>query len=110
MKNLGRVAAVAAALVLAGGVTACGSNDDDSGGDGGGDKKKIALLLPESQTTRYESFDRPLFEAKVAEECDDCEVVYFNADQDENKQADQVDSAISQEVDVIVLDPVNGEA
>jgi D-xylose transport system substrate-binding protein len=103
MKNLGRVAATAAVLVLAGGLTACGSNDE-----GGG--KKIALLLPESQTTRYEAFDRPLFEAKVAEECDDCEVVYFNADQDENKQADQVDSAISQEVDVIVLGPVNGEA
>ena len=112
MKNLGRVAAVAAVLVLAGGVTACGANDDDegSGDGGGGDKKKIALLLPESQTTRYEAFDRPLFEAKVKELCDDCEVEYFNADQDENKQADQVDSAISQEVDVIVLDPVNGEA
>ena len=110
MKNLGRVAAAAAVLMLAGGLTACGSNDDEGGGGGGGDSKKIALLLPESKTTRYEAFDHPLFEAKVAEECDDCEVVYFNADQDENKQADQVDSAISQEVDVIVLDPVNGEA
>ena len=35
------------------------------GGGGGGGGKKIALLLPESKTTRYETFDRPLFEAAV---------------------------------------------
>jgi len=99
------VAILATVLLAVGSLAACGANDES--GDGG---KKIALLLPESQTTRYEAFDRPLFEDKVAELCDDCEVVYFNADQDEDKQADQVDSAISQEVDAIVLDPVNGEA
>ena len=48
---------------------------------------EIALLLPESKTTRYESFDKPLFEAKVAELCDDCEVEYFNADQDPRQAA-----------------------
>lgn len=116
MMRVRRAAVLAAAVVLTvGSVAACGANDEEGGGDGGGGGgggggKKIALLLPESQTTRYESFDRPLFEDKVAELCDDCEVVYFNADQDENKQADQVDSAISQGVDVIVLDPVNGES
>lgn len=106
-----RAAVLATVLLAVGSLAACGANDEDGGGDGdGGGGKQIALLLPESQTTRYEAFDRPLFEDKVAELCDDCEVVYFNADQDENKQADQVDSAISQGVDVIVLDPVNGEA
>jgi D-xylose transport system substrate-binding protein len=104
MMSARRAAVLATVLLAVGSLAACGANDEGSEG------KKIALLLPESQTTRYESFDRPLFEDKVEELCDDCEVVYFNADQDEDKQADQVDSAISQDVDVIVLDPVNGEA
>ena len=68
----------------------------------------IALLLPETKTTRYEAFDRPLFEAKVKELCADCDIDYYNADQDESKQNDQVDTAIGKGADVIVLDPVNG--
>lgn len=106
--TLRRTASVGAALLF--GLTAlaaCGANEAEEG-DGGEDSKVIALLLPESKTTRYESFDRPLFEAKVAELCEDCEVLYFNADQDEAKQTQQVDTAISEGASVIVLDPVNG--
>ncbi len=102
-----RAAALSAALFL--GVTAlsaCGANDAESGGDGGA---VIALLLPETKTTRYETHDRPLFEAKVKDLCDDCEVLYFNADQDEKKQAQQLTSALDQGADVVVLDPVNGK-
>lgn len=107
-----RIAAVGAALLFgAAGLSACGANDAQDGGDSasdGGDAKVIALLLPESKTTRYEAFDKPLFEAAVAAQCDDCEVVYYNADQDETKQSQQLDSAISEGASVIVLDPVNG--
>ena len=42
----------------------------------------IALLLPESKTARYESQDRPNFEARAKELCPDCEIIYSNADQD----------------------------
>ena len=107
-----RSAAAAAALFLGlSGLAACGANDAQSGGDGGSGGsggKTIALLLPESKTTRYEAFDRPLFEAKVKELCSDCTVDYYNADQDEAKQQQQVDSALSKGAKVIVLDPVNG--
>ena len=106
-----RASAVGLTALFALGATACGANDgaDDSAGDGDGDGGlTIALLLPESQTTRYETFDKPLFEAKVAELCDDCSVSYYNADQDEAKQAQQVDTAINEGAAVIVLDPVNG--
>ncbi len=104
-----RAAVTAAAITVAtGGLAACGANNDSGSGDGG--SATIALLLPESATTRYEAFDKPLFEAKVADLCSGCEVKYYNADQDQDKQATQVDDAISQGVDVIVLDPVNGEA
>ena len=54
----------------------CGGGDD--GGGGGG--KTIALLLPENHTPRYESRDRPEFEAKVKELCSDCKILYSNAD------------------------------
>ena len=110
-RTIHRIAASGAALLFgAAALTACGANDAQSGdeGDGGGDSKVIALLLPESKTTRYEAFDRPLFEDAVAALCDDCEVVYYNADQDEAKQTQQVDTAISEGASVVVLDPVNG--
>ena len=107
-----RIAAIGAALLFgAGGLSACGANDAQSGGDsgeGGSDSKVIALLLPESKTTRYEAFDRPLFEEAVAGLCSECEVLYYNADQDEAKQTQQVDTAISEGASVVVLDPVNG--
>lgn len=99
---------IAAAAIGAGSLAACGANDAETGGGDDTAAATIALLLPESQTTRYEAFDKPLFEAKVADLCADCEVVYFNADQDEAKQQQQVETAITQQVDVMVLDPVNG--
>lgn len=88
------------ALVSATALVACGSSS--SGG------KSIALLLPESKTTRYESFDKPLFEAQVKSLCSDCTVDYYNADQDEAKQAQQVNTAVGKGDKIIVLDPVNG--
>ncbi|GAA2000392.1 MULTISPECIES: substrate-binding domain-containing protein [Nocardioides] len=109
---LHRLAAFGAVLAIGtAGLTACGANDAESGSDGGGDSASggtIALLLPESKTTRYEAFDKPLFEAAVAELCSDCEVDYYNADQDEAKQAQQLTSALTAGASVVVLDPVNG--
>jgi D-xylose transport system substrate-binding protein len=101
-----RLALTGTALVLATiGLSACASpNAADKGGDG----KTIALMLPESKTTRYEAFDRPLFEKKVADLCSACTVKYYNADQDESKQSQQMETAISAGAKVIVLDPVNG--
>src|SRR6476661_4407749 len=81
-----------------------------SGGNAGGGGKKIALLLPESKTTRYETFDRPLFEAAVKASCADCSVIYSNADQDASKQQQQAEAALTQGANVLVLDPVDGKA
>ncbi len=105
-----RVALSGAALALGvGGLAACGSPNDSDSGSASKDKV-IALLLPETKTARYEAFDKPLFEAKVAELCDDCSVKYYNADQDATKQAQQVETAITAGAKVIVLDPVDGKA
>lgn len=105
---LHRVAALGFALIIGtGGLAACGANDSTKSGSSSSGKT-IALLLPESKTTRYEAFDKPLFEAAVKKLCSDCNVTYYNADQDETKQSQQVDTAISDGASVIVLDPVNG--
>ena len=107
-------AALSVAALLALGVAACGGDDDSSGSGGGGGSsgsggggKTIALLLPETKTTRYEEKDRPLFEAKVKELCPDCKVFYQNAAQDANKQQQQAEAAITKGANVLVLDAVD---
>ena len=106
--------ALAAGLGLAS-LAACGSSDNTSTtpgstGDAAAGGKKIALLLPESKTTRYETFDKPLFEAAVKAACADCTIIYSNADQNAAKQQQQAESALTQGADVLVLDPVDGAA
>lgn len=100
-----------AALVALGAALAIGAcGDDDEGGESSGESGgggTIAFLLPETQTARYEALDRPLFEAKVEELCADCEILYQNADQDPAKQQQQVEAAVTEGVDVMVLDPVD---
>ena len=109
-----RGTALGLALVAALAASACESESGGGGGGGGDDDSlTIALLLPESQTTRYESFDRPLFEAAVEDECPSdmsCEVLYSNANQDAEQQQSQAEAAINNGADVLVLDPVDGDA
>src|SRR4029453_11602972 len=100
-----RFGALAAMLLLA--LGACSTNNNSGGGGGGGGGKKIALLLPELKTTRYESQDRPLFEAKVKALCSDCEIIYSNANQDAPKQQSQAEAALTNGAKVMVLDPVD---
>jgi D-xylose transport system substrate-binding protein len=84
-----------------------GPSTDTAPAGGGG---KIALLLPESQTARYEAADRPFFETKFKELCPDVEIVYSNANQVASDQQQQAEAAIAQGVKVMVLDPVDGDA
>jgi D-xylose transport system substrate-binding protein len=106
----------AAALVAAG----CGSSNNNSSSSSGssGSKKSssggkasaVALLLPESKTTRYEAQDRPLFTKDFQSLCPKCKLIYSNADQDASKQQNQAEAAITQGAKVLVLDPVDGAA
>ena len=68
----------------------------------------VALLLPESKTTRYEAADKPDFEAAMSVQCPACTVDYANASQDEAKQLQQAEAALTKGAKVLVLDPVNG--
>jgi D-xylose transport system substrate-binding protein len=89
-----------AAIVIGLSLAACGD-------DGGGGGPKIALLLPESKTTRYEAHDHPEFEDAVKAACSDCEIIYSNANQDAAQQQSQMEAALTDGANVVVLDPVD---
>jgi D-xylose transport system substrate-binding protein len=71
--------------------------------------KKIALLLPESTSSRDYSVDRNHFETKVKSLCSDCQVLSSIA-KDGAEQASQATAAIDGGASVIVLDPIPGSA
>jgi D-xylose transport system substrate-binding protein len=99
-----RVWALVAAAALLVAVAGCGSS---SNGGGSSDKGTIALLLPETKTTRYEEQDKPNFERRVHELCKNCTVIYANADQDPAKQQQQAEAAITKGAKVIVISAVD---
>ncbi|MEU6891053.1 substrate-binding domain-containing protein [Streptomyces sp. NPDC046557] len=106
------VAAGAMAVSLA----ACGSAKESGdktkeSGAAKGDAITVGLLLPENQTARYEKFDKPLIEKKVADLTGGkAKVVYANAKQDATTQNSQVDTMITNKVDVLIVDAVDAKA
>jgi D-xylose transport system substrate-binding protein len=96
-----RFAAVLALSLLI--LMACGA-----GGSGVTVGKKIVLLLPETPT-RFDTKDKPYFEAKLSQLCRDCQVLYSHSTQDAAQQA-QAKTAITGGASVIVLDPINSAA
>lgn len=111
-----RVSVAIAAGAMAISLAACGSAEEAGGGDetataAKGNDIKVGLLLPENKTARYEKFDRPLIEQKIKELTDGKATVdYNNARQDANLQAQQVDTMITNKVDVLILDAVDAKA
>ncbi|GAA3442404.1 sugar ABC transporter substrate-binding protein [Planomonospora venezuelensis] len=109
-----------AVLAVALGMTACGTAGQSgepatpaatgTAATGAAGGFKIGLLLPESKTARYEKFDRPLITEEVTALCPTCEVVYTNANQDPNQQQQQVDSMLTNNVKVLILDAVDAKA
>jgi D-xylose transport system substrate-binding protein len=89
------------------------SSESSGGGEessGGGEGVKIALLLPENETPRYETNDKPDFEKAVKEQCSGCSISYFNAGGDAEKQASQGEAALTQGAEVMVVDPMDSKA
>ena len=103
------VAALVVGLIL--GLTGCSSGGTSSTGTTGASTGKqpikIALLLPETKTARYETQDKPLFEAKVKEIDPTAEIIYSNANQDPAQQQSQADAALTNGANVLVLDSVD---
>ncbi|MEV8125852.1 sugar ABC transporter substrate-binding protein [Streptomyces sp. NPDC085944] len=113
-----RAAVAVATTAMAVSLAACGSakesgdnNDSSDSAAKKGDDIKVGLLLPENQTARYEKFDRPMIEKKVKELTNNKgEVVYANAKQDASLQNQQVETMITNKVDVMIVDAVDYKA
>ncbi|MFD7450969.1 sugar ABC transporter substrate-binding protein [Kitasatospora sp. NPDC059827] len=121
--RLRRVLAVTAVVSLGLGAASCGSAKQSSSGggssgsaaaSGGGTAAvgavRIGLLLPETKTTRYEQFDRPLIEKKIKELAPDAQIDYYNANQDATLQQTQVDTALTKGDKVLILDAVDAKS
>ncbi|MFE7100610.1 sugar ABC transporter substrate-binding protein [Streptomyces erythrochromogenes] len=109
---LGRAPVALAVAALAVTLTACGTTEAGSAGSGGGDGAvRIGLLLPENETARYEKFDKPLMEKKVALlTLGKGKVLYANAGGDAARQTAQAEAMIKDKVDVLVVDAVDSKA
>lgn len=111
-----RAAVAVAAGAMAVSLAACGSAKE-AGGEkasapvAAGDAIKVGLLLPENQTARYEKFDKPLIEKKISDLTNGkAQVVYANAKQDATTQNSQVDTMITNKVNVLIIDAVDAKA
>ncbi|MBV1936555.1 sugar ABC transporter substrate-binding protein [Streptomyces sp. BV286] len=103
--------AMAVSLAACGSAEESGDKSDSTKSAAKGDDIKVGLLLPENQTARYEKFDKPLIEKKVKELTNGKgEVVYANAKQDATTQSQQVETMITNKVDVLIVDAVDSKA
>ncbi|MFJ8824122.1 substrate-binding domain-containing protein [Streptomyces sp. NPDC102467] len=119
MNTRTRRAAVAfCATAMAVSLAACGSAKESKGDDsekssGGkkGDDITVGLLLPENQTARYEKFDKPIIEKQISTLTNGKgKLEYLNAKQDATLQSQQIDTMITKNVDVLILDAVDFKA
>ena len=107
-------AIAAMALAGCGGGTSASSDSSNSSNSSSssGDQEafKVGFLLPETAVARYEGKDKPYFTDHLKKICPDCELLYANANSDPAKQQDQANSMLTQGVDVLVVDPMDGKA
>lgn len=89
---------LAGAVLVAAGLTSCTEPERDV----------VALLMPDSDTPRWEKLDRPTFEAAVRAECPDCVVEVRSAANSATTQSQQFDEVVAAGADVVVLVAVSG--
>lgn len=87
-----------------------GETGEEASGGGGAEGVNIALLLPENETPRYETNDKPSIEKAVEEQCSGCEINYFNAGGDAEKQQSQGEAALTQGAEVMIVDPMDSKS
>ncbi|MFF4357323.1 sugar ABC transporter substrate-binding protein [Streptomyces sp. NPDC001604] len=82
------------------------------GGDGkaGSDGFTVGLLLPSRSVPRWEHSDRPLIEKRLKALCPRCAVKYANAENDADRQRQQLTSMITTGVRVLILDAADAKA
>ncbi|MEU3664271.1 substrate-binding domain-containing protein [Streptomyces sp. NPDC032940] len=110
-----RIAIPVAASTMTVSLAGCGvlgaSESSDGASPTKGNDITVGLLLPETENTRYEQFDHPYFEKKIASLTrNEGKVAYANAGSSASKQATQMEKMIDDKVDAIVLDAVDAKS
>ncbi|QIP86325.1 sugar ABC transporter substrate-binding protein [Streptomyces sp. Tu 2975] len=101
------VAAATAAMVVP--LSGCGTTEEP--GVRLSDDIVVGLLLPENQAARYEQFDKPVIEERIARLTNSKgKVLYANAKHDADLQTQQLESMVEEEVDVLIVDAVDSKA
>ncbi|MEE1829223.1 substrate-binding domain-containing protein [Streptomyces sp. BE20] len=113
--GLRHVLAVIAVTSVGLGLASCGSAKESTGSTSSGSAAsgatiRIGLLLPETKTTRYEQFDRPLIEQKIKELAPNAQIDYYNANENATTQQTQVDTALTKGDKVLILDAVDSKS
>ncbi|MBT2489450.1 substrate-binding domain-containing protein [Streptomyces sp. ISL-96] len=107
---LRRAAVAAAAPAMAMSLFGCGTTAEPPGVRLS-DDIVVGLLLPEDQAARYEQFDKPVIEERVALLTNSKGTVrYANAKHDADQQTQQLESMIEDKVDVLIVDAVDSKA
>lgn len=115
MKTRMREATVAVSVsALALSLAACGSllgsDDGKAQNQRKGDAVTVGLLLPETETARYEKFDHPIIEKQVKKLTNGKgKLVYANAEGDAAKQNSQLGQMVADKVDVILVSAVDAK-
>lgn len=107
-KSIARGLSVGAVALMA--LTACGAAHGPGSANGSAGAYKIGLLLPETDVPRYETKDKPYFQAELAALCSSCQFLYANANSSAPTQQQQAESMLAQGVKVLVVDPYDGKA
>ncbi len=71
---------------------------------------KIGLFLPDKKTARYDTKDRPMFEAKLKELCPNCQLISDISDSDPVEQQNAVEQAITNGAKVVAIMAVDTKA
>ncbi|MBT3152661.1 substrate-binding domain-containing protein [Streptomyces sp. CHD11] len=71
----------------------------------------VGLLLPDTDTARFEKFDYPLIRDRISSLTNkQGTVVYANAEGSEDRQSEQFEQMIADRVDVVLVDAVDAKA
>jgi D-xylose transport system substrate-binding protein len=107
---LRRAAVAAAATAVLIPLSGCGGTDAEPGVRLT-DDIVVGLLLPENQAARYEQFDKPVIEERIARLTNNKgRVLYVNARHDADLQTQQLEAMIKDDVDVLIVDAVDSKA
>ncbi|CAM5480910.1 solute-binding protein [Streptomyces pilosus] len=109
-----RVTVLAAALSALS-LTGCGVLGATGGADAGPESRSyditVGLLLPDTDTARFEKFDYPLIKQRVSSLTDQQgRVVYANAGGSRTRQSEQFRQLVADRVDVILVNAVDSAA